>query len=795
MPPLGLNDWLVHSGIACSISMLLVPAARAQGTVCRGWTIERDTRLLADLNGDGEADIVAFGEAGTWTALANGDGTFGARRLASEEFGANRVWSASKHVRLGADINKDGKADVVAFGEQGVWTALGNGDGTFGALNFALTEFGTNQGWDLAKHVRVLADINKDGVPDIVAFGNAGVWTSLGNGAGSFGALNFVLAQFGSQEGWDPSKHLRTVADLNHDNCADIVAIGDAGVWTALSNCQGSFMERRFVLADFGTNRGWTPTRHERMLGAVTRDGALDLVAFGNTDVQTARGNAAGAFAPAVSALPDFGCVRFDFNVDFVGGTDPNGLPLNPAWRFARDHPGGQLPPTASCHEFSKYAQVGPIRAWVPDFAECTNQTDASMVDLPQGFSGAICSVGAGDSIDGHVNWFPVTLDGGKIAYQSSNDNNFDNDYTATFSFTSLGVNDNHSIHLEFDAFETVERFTTRGWVDLRNTVKKYFSDFLEYVRLLTDPVWRDSPAARAFQQSLALDLAAVRRLFDGDTIITGMFGLDCEHGCKSELHPLYAMATRRDNFENGPADESWLMFARNVGDEGFCSSKLWAAPFERYTFHLPWREGMTSVEVLQGPQGSQFSGTAGTSGPFVSVVPPNPSVPPPDRKAGVYVQFSLGPVEQKPVIEGTLHLKWTGSGVALARAPQGASPAATFSDVERHVESLEGADAEGRVRTALARLSAAERDAIVSEVAQTLRGPALRPLPAGGPARVVEIAPQLPPVDLRVRGDAGMAVEKEARDRAALRALCTATGGAPAGVPPEVCKNVTTPR
>jgi len=483
--------------------------------------------------------------------------------------------------------------------------------------------------------------------------------------------------------------------------------------------------------------------------------------------------------------------VRFDFNMDFVGGTDANGLPLNPQWRFERDHP-GELPTTASCHEFSKVVQAGAGSVWVPDLADCTNQTDLSMIDQPQGFTRAICNAGAGDNIAGHVNWFPVTLDGGKIAFETSNDNNIDNDYTASFSFSNLGVNNNHSIHLEFNAFETVENFQTRSWVDFRSSVKTFFSDLFKLAQLLANPFFHDTAAVRRAQEALADEMAAVRQRFDGDTIVTGMFGLDCEHGCKSELHPLYAMATRRDNFENSAEDESWLMFARNVGTEGFCSSKQWAAPFESYTFHLPWREGMTSVEVIGGPQGTQFAGTPGTKGPFVSIVAPNPSVPPPDRKAGVYVQFTLAPAEQKPLIEGTLHLRWTGTGGALGRAA--AAPATAVQPQEHGSESAGADGAEARVRTSMAGLSAEQRSTIAQEIARTAPPSTLRPLPPAGPARRLQVAPQVPAVSLSVRGDAGEAVEKQQRDLTALRALCTSTGNAPAGLPEDVCKNVAGP-
>ena len=46
-----------------------------------GWRVERHPRFLADLTGDGRADIVGFGDAGVWVALSNGDGTFQAPRM------------------------------------------------------------------------------------------------------------------------------------------------------------------------------------------------------------------------------------------------------------------------------------------------------------------------------------------------------------------------------------------------------------------------------------------------------------------------------------------------------------------------------------------------------------------------------------------------------------------------------------------------------------------------------------------------------------------------------------------
>ena len=101
-------------------------------------------------------------------------------------------------------------------------------------------------------------------------------------------------------------------------------------------------------------------------------------------------------------------------------------------------------------------------------------------------------------------------------------------------------------------------------------------------------------------------------------------------------------MATRRDNYENDPGDEAWLMFVRNQGDEGFCSSQFWDAGFEEdYTFKLPWREGMIMADVDWNK--TDLVGSEGTSGPTVAVLPPGQAIGL-GRSAGVYVTFHLGP-------------------------------------------------------------------------------------------------------------------------------------------------------
>jgi len=274
----------------------------------QGWDPAKHVRLMADLNGDGKADIVAFGDAGVWTALSTGDGRFATEQLVLANFGTAQGWTPAKHVRLMADINGDGKADIVAFGDAGVWTALSAGNGAFAPEQLVLQNFGVAQEWTPAKHVRLMADINGDGKADIVAFGDAGVWTALAAGNGTFAPEQFVLANFGVDQGWDPARHVRLMADINGDGKADIVAFGGAGVWTALSAGNGAFAAEQLVLADFGVDQGWDPAKHVRALADINGDGKADIVAFGAAGVWTAASPGTGGFPTRNFVLADFIC-------------------------------------------------------------------------------------------------------------------------------------------------------------------------------------------------------------------------------------------------------------------------------------------------------------------------------------------------------------------------------------------------------------------------------------------------------------------------------------------------------
>jgi len=102
----------------------------------------------------------------------------------------------------------------------------------------ATSYFSYASGWTSQdQYPRELADVNFDGRADIVGFGQAGVWVSLNNGAGGFAAPTLDLTDYAYGTGWTSEhQYPRELADVTGDQRADIVAFGLNSVYTSASH-------------------------------------------------------------------------------------------------------------------------------------------------------------------------------------------------------------------------------------------------------------------------------------------------------------------------------------------------------------------------------------------------------------------------------------------------------------------------------------------------------------------------------------------------------------------------------
>jgi hypothetical protein len=135
---------------------------------------EPDHLVTGDLNADGRDDVVvADGAApGVQVWLAQPDGTLGAP--------TPFAFDGRRDVRL-ADVNGDGDLDLLLAGADALRVALGGSGGSFGSATVV---------GPLVARIDVVSDFNGDGDPDIAAMDDAGinVLVLLGGPGGTFSA-------------------------------------------------------------------------------------------------------------------------------------------------------------------------------------------------------------------------------------------------------------------------------------------------------------------------------------------------------------------------------------------------------------------------------------------------------------------------------------------------------------------------------------------------------------------------------------------------------------------------------
>jgi hypothetical protein len=178
-----------------------------------------------DFNHDGKVD---FATSGNLIALGNGDGTF----QSPTDIVANPPEYGFSGVAAG-DINNDGWKDLVltsaAFPVDAPVTVLLNNHK--GGFTQVPTTFGALTGWP------ILADLNGDGNLDLIlgAASGSGAEVYLGNGKGKFTSQPGLPGPFQATNGVD------CVADVNGDGIPDILVSGYDTLYVYLGEGGGTY--------------------------------------------------------------------------------------------------------------------------------------------------------------------------------------------------------------------------------------------------------------------------------------------------------------------------------------------------------------------------------------------------------------------------------------------------------------------------------------------------------------------------------------------------------------------------
>lgn len=174
-------------------------------------------------------------------------------------------------------------------------------------------------------------------------------------------------------------------------------------------------------------------------------------------------------------------------------------------------------------------------------------------------------------ALHGHINLNYSTFVG-RAAWWGRNDD-FDYEFELTPpGGAALTAASPKTIAVEFSSIETFVA---------PDKLTPWWSEFLEWSTRTTNLGKNQENTAKLRARFAPTD--------DGrpNVVIVGILGIDCEHQCHSEMHPVYAFAVRANDPSAPAGVETWMLFARNWGNEGSCSHNEHPLPKTLKQLHL----------------------------------------------------------------------------------------------------------------------------------------------------------------------------------------------------------------
>lgn len=303
---------------------------------------------------------------------------------------------------------------------------------------------------------------------------------------------------------------------------------------------------------------------------------------------------------------------------------DANGGPLDPYWGLEKTQ--REMPPREQGQH--------PYPCEQDPYSNSCTENKGLVMDPPQFPNSVICKVGnLIAKFNGHADWIVASQHGCADWEDQSADGDYNFRLFPPDRYKSiLTKNNDQFIGLEFDYYETIVNSKLKLWTDLRSEVQKENDD------------------QRSHQPEIGKLLNPSYPNVNPRAAVVGLFGVDCEHGCKSEIHPVLALAVETSP---DPNDNTWVMFVRNWGDEGFCSRYRHLVEFPNNRLNILLLDDSTSEAPVVIPEKTRMFVTTGAKidFPVVSYW----------QSHGPVISFTLpDPAQQLAFVELEMHFKWS---------------------------------------------------------------------------------------------------------------------------------------
>jgi hypothetical protein len=255
-----------------------------------------------DFNGDGKLDVAVASHDSYGVVLLMGDGRGGMAIAPNSPIVMRLGEHPHTHGLVVADINRDNKLDLLTCNSSDNDISLAFGDGR-GNFTRAPQSFPVGP----SPYPFAVGDVNSDGWPDIVATATAtgpsrrqqlpfsrALTLLLSDGKGGFAPRQLPIR---TGEPW-----FAAIADLNRDGKPDIVATHHEinAMTVMIGDGRGGFTEANGSPFDFGV------PLYQLFIVDVDRDTTMDVVAIRGDSIRVLLGDGRGGFkpAPAIAAGP-----------------------------------------------------------------------------------------------------------------------------------------------------------------------------------------------------------------------------------------------------------------------------------------------------------------------------------------------------------------------------------------------------------------------------------------------------------------------------------------------------------